>query len=87
MNEPPKPRRFQFRLRTLLIGVTLFCIVTGGYIGGVIARINVSYIESARTSFGAAVVFEQYNSACGPRPEPSVGLLIVKRLIAVFLDS
>lgn len=25
--------RFQFRLRTLLIGVTLFCVVGGGYIG------------------------------------------------------
>jgi hypothetical protein len=25
--------RFQFRLRTLLIGVTVFCIVAGGYFG------------------------------------------------------
>ena len=32
-HQPPPPRRFQFRLRTLLIGVTLFCIVVGGYIG------------------------------------------------------
>ena len=32
--DPPKRkrRRFQFRLRTLLIGVTLFCVV-GGYVG------------------------------------------------------
>ena len=31
---PPKRRRrwCQFRLRTLLIGVTLFCVVVGGYI-------------------------------------------------------
>jgi hypothetical protein len=26
-------RRFQFRLRTLMIGVTLFCVTIGGYVG------------------------------------------------------
>jgi hypothetical protein len=33
--EPPKRkrRRFQFRLRTLMIGVTLFCVAVGGYVG------------------------------------------------------
>jgi hypothetical protein len=32
---PPKRQRrwFQFRLRTLLIVVTLFCVVVGGYVG------------------------------------------------------
>jgi hypothetical protein len=32
---PPKRRRrwCQFRLRTLLIGVTVFCVVVGGYVG------------------------------------------------------
>jgi hypothetical protein len=30
--EPKRKRRFQFRLRTLLIGVTLFCVVVCGYI-------------------------------------------------------
>jgi hypothetical protein len=32
MADQPK-RRFQFRLRTLMIVVTLFCVVGGGYIG------------------------------------------------------
>jgi hypothetical protein len=32
MTAPSPRRRFQFRLRTLLIGVTLFCIV-GGWFG------------------------------------------------------
>ena len=33
--EPPKPkvRWFQFRLRTLLIAVTIFCVAGGGYVG------------------------------------------------------
>ncbi len=38
--EPPKVelpkrkhRRFQFRLRTLMIVVTVFCVVVGGYVG------------------------------------------------------
>ena len=33
--DPPKRRRrwFQFSLRTLLMGVTLFCIVAGAYVG------------------------------------------------------
>ena len=33
--EPPKRKRrwFQFSLRTLMIGVTLFCMVIGGYVG------------------------------------------------------
>jgi hypothetical protein len=32
--DPPKrKRRFQFRLRTLMIGITVFCVVIGGYIG------------------------------------------------------
>ena len=32
--DPPKRkrRRFQFRLRTLLIGVTIFCLVVGSYV-------------------------------------------------------
>ena len=30
---PPPRRRFQFRLRTLMIVVTLFCVAAGGYIG------------------------------------------------------
>src|SRR5690348_7897587 len=32
---PPKPnrRRFQFRLRTLMIGITLFALIPCGYIG------------------------------------------------------
>ena len=34
MVDPTPPRRrFQFRLRTLMIGVTVFCLVVGGYIG------------------------------------------------------
>jgi hypothetical protein len=34
MSDQPSPRRrFQFRLRTLMIAVTLFCIVIGGYTG------------------------------------------------------
>jgi hypothetical protein len=32
MTEPPKRRRFQFRLRTLLIGVTLLAVPLG-YVG------------------------------------------------------
>jgi hypothetical protein len=28
----PKRRRFQFRLRTLMIGVTLLCVIFGGYV-------------------------------------------------------
>jgi hypothetical protein len=34
-SDPPKRKRrwFQFSLRTLLIGVTLFCMVVGGYVG------------------------------------------------------
>ena len=33
-NAPPKPKRrwFQFSLRTLMIGVTLFCLVVGSYV-------------------------------------------------------
>jgi hypothetical protein len=31
-DQPLSRRRFQFRLRTLLIGVTLFCGVAGGYV-------------------------------------------------------
>src|SRR5437588_6840846 len=33
--DPPKPkrRRYQFSLRTLMIVVTLFCVVVGGYVG------------------------------------------------------
>ncbi len=33
--DPPKRKRrwFQFSLRTLMIGVTLFCVVVGGYVG------------------------------------------------------
>jgi hypothetical protein len=33
--EPPKRKRrwYQFSLRTLMIGVTLFCVVVGGYVG------------------------------------------------------
>ena len=33
--EPPKRKRrwFQFSLRTLLIVVTLFCVIVGGYVG------------------------------------------------------
>jgi hypothetical protein len=33
--EPPKRNRrwLQFSLRTLLIGVTVFCVVVGGYVG------------------------------------------------------
>jgi hypothetical protein len=30
--QPSPRRRFQFRLRTLMIGVTLFCVVGGGYV-------------------------------------------------------
>jgi hypothetical protein len=30
-DQPPCRRRFQFRLRTLMVGVTIFCIV-GGYV-------------------------------------------------------
>jgi hypothetical protein len=34
MPDQPSPRRrFQFRLRTLLICVTAFCVVIGGYTG------------------------------------------------------
>jgi hypothetical protein len=34
MADQPSPRRrFQFRLRTLMIGVTVFCVVVGGYVG------------------------------------------------------
>ncbi len=34
MTEEPSPRhRFQFSLRTLMIGVTLFCITASGYVG------------------------------------------------------
>jgi hypothetical protein len=31
--QPSPSRRFQFHLRTLMIGVTLFCVAIGGYIG------------------------------------------------------
>ncbi len=33
MASPSPRRRFEFRLRTLLIVVTLFCVVVGGYVG------------------------------------------------------
>ena len=34
MADQPSPRRrFQFRLRTLMIVVTLFCLFVGGYVG------------------------------------------------------
>src|SRR5258707_5538164 len=32
MTAPSPRRRFQFRLRTLMIGVTLLCVVGGGYV-------------------------------------------------------
>jgi hypothetical protein len=33
MADQPSPRRrFQFRLQTLMISVTLFCVVAGGYV-------------------------------------------------------
>jgi hypothetical protein len=32
-DQPPSRRRFQFRLRSLLIGVTVFCVVVGGFVG------------------------------------------------------
>jgi hypothetical protein len=32
-DQPSLRRRFQFRLRTLMIGVTLFCVIFGGYAG------------------------------------------------------
>jgi hypothetical protein len=32
-DQPPPRRRFQFRLRTLMIGVTAFCVAIGGFIG------------------------------------------------------
>ncbi len=31
--EPSQRRRFQFRLRSLLIGVTLFALIPCGYVG------------------------------------------------------
>ena len=32
-DQPSLRRRFQFRLRTLMVGVTLFCVIFGGYAG------------------------------------------------------
>jgi hypothetical protein len=58
--EPPKadlPKRkrrwFQFRLRTLLIGVTLFCVVVGGYIGWQtkIVRARQAWLSSNRQTW------------------------------------
>ena len=49
--EPPKAepskrkrRRFPFRLRTLMIGVTLFCAVAGGYVG---AQMKIAHERNA----------------------------------------
>jgi hypothetical protein len=40
--DPPKRKRrwFQFSLRSLMIGVTLFCLVVGGYIGSQVKTVR-----------------------------------------------
>jgi hypothetical protein len=46
------PRRgFQFRLRTLMIGVTLFCVVIGGYVGWQAKIVRDRLVELDRHSY------------------------------------
>ena len=47
MADQPSPRRrFQFRLRMLMIGVTLFCVVVGGRLTARSAKGQLSLSQS-----------------------------------------
>jgi hypothetical protein len=52
--QPSPRRRFQFRLRTLMIAVTLICVVVGGYLGrrAQIARERKTLLDSIKADGG-----------------------------------
>jgi hypothetical protein len=59
--DPPKRKRrwVQFSLRSLLIGVTLFCVVVGGYVGwqAKVVRERKAMLDSLDKSGGGYVGF------------------------------
>jgi hypothetical protein len=61
--DPPKRKRrwFQFSLRTLMIGVTLFCVVDGGYVGWQ------AKIVRARRAWLAHLATQRYQARIGDR--------------------
>ena len=62
--------RFQFRLRTLMIAVTLFCVVVGGYIGwqAKIVRARRAWLSSNRQKLteGSCTEYARENPAARP---------------------
>ena len=72
MPDQPSPRRrFQFRLRTLLIGVAIFCVVVG-YVGGQasIVRERRALLDSIKADGGSYEMRIYYNEANPPPPPP-----------------
>jgi hypothetical protein len=75
MNDPPK-RCFQLRLRTLMIVVTLFCVVGGGYVGW-----QAKIVADRRTMARRIMAVDKGFAYSDPTPPAASSIPWIRRLL------